>query len=123
PTNTATLYYVVVQPLPGGTPSVFSLPPSLVTARQPRTVDHLSWAPDNRRLVVSIGGGADDKQWDAFVMDTTTDHYYAPESGTGVPVVRGGGYYYRQAVFAPDGNPFGTVACSSGARARNPKVI
>src|SRR2546427_2494994 len=87
PTNAATLYYVVVQPLPGGTPSVFSLPPSLVNARQTRTVDHLSWAPDNRRLVVSIGGGADDKQWDAFVMDTTTDHYYAPESGTGVPVV------------------------------------
>ena len=123
PANAATLYYVVVQPIPGGTPSVFSLPPSLVTTHQTRTVDHLSWAPDNRRLVVSIEGGADDKQWSAFVMDTTTDHYYAPESGAGVPVERGGGFYYRQAVFEPDGNLFANVACCSGGKAPTATVM
>jgi hypothetical protein len=116
PTNTATLDYVVVQPLPGGTPSIFSLPPPLVIARQARTVNHLSWAPDNRRLAVSIDGGADNKQWNAFVMDTTTDHYYVPESGPGVPVEAGGGSYYREAVFAPNGNLFANVVCCSGAK-------
>jgi hypothetical protein len=116
PTNTATLYYVVVQPLPGGTPLVFSLPPSLVIARQSRTVNHLSWAPDNRRLAVSIDGGADDKQWNVFVMDTSTDHYFVPASGPGVPVEAGGGSYYREAVFAPNGNLFANVVCCSGAK-------
>jgi hypothetical protein len=114
PTNAATLYYVVVQPLPGGAPTVFSLPPSLVNASQTRTVNHLSWAPDSRRLAVSIEGGADNKQWNAFVMDTTTDNYYVSDAG--VPVERGGGFYYRQAVFAPDGNLFANVVCCSGAK-------
>jgi hypothetical protein len=123
PTNPAILYYVVVQPLPGGTPSVFSLPPSLVNTRQTRTVDHLSWAPDNRHLAVSIDGGADSKQWNAFVMDTTTDHYYVPESGTGVPVEQGGGFYYRQAVFEPDGNLFANVVCCSGAKTPTATVM
>src|SRR6202022_1548814 len=116
PTNTATLYYVVVQPIPGGTPSVFSLPPSLVIARQTRTVNHLSWAADNRRLAVSIDGGADNKQWNAFVMDTTTDHYFVPASGPGVPVERGGDFYYRQVVFTPNGNLFANIVCCSGAK-------
>jgi hypothetical protein len=123
PANAATLYYIVVQPLPGGTPSVFSLPPSLVTAGQTRTVNHLSWAPDNRRLAVSIEGGADNKQWNAFVMDTTTDHYYVPASGTGVPVERGDGFYYRQAVFAPNGNLFANVVCCSGAKTPTTSVM
>ena len=123
PTNSAILYYVVVQPLPGGTPSVFSLPPSLVNARQARTVDHLSWAPDNRRLAVSIDGGADGKLWNAFILDTTTDHYFVAESGSGVPVERGGGFYYRQAVFEPDGNLFANVACCSGAKAPTATVM
>jgi hypothetical protein len=122
-TTTATLYYVVVQPLPSGTPSVFSLPPSLVIAGQPRTVDHLSWAPDNRRLAVSIAGGADGTQWNAFVMDTATDHYYVPDGGTGVPVERGGGYYYRQVVFTPGGNLFANVVCCSGAKTPTATVM
>ena len=123
PTNPAILYYVVVQPLPGGTPSVFSLPPSLVNARQPRTVDHLSWAPDNRRLAVSIDGGADSKQWNAVVMDTAMDHYYVPESGTGVPVERGDEFSYHQAVFEPDGNLFANVVCCSGAKTPTATVM
>jgi len=123
PTNTATLYYVVVQPIPGGTPSVFSLPPSLVIARQTRNVNHLSWAPDNRRLAVSIDGGADNKQWNAFVMDTTTDHYFVPASGPGVPVERGGDFYYRQVVFTPNGNLFANIVCCAGAKAPTTTIM
>lgn|SRR6266851_5464712 len=122
-TNIATQYFVVVQPLGGANPTIYPLHPSLVSAKQTRTVNHLSWAPDNRRLLISIDGGSDDKQWNAYVMDTTTDHYYQPASGTGVPVERGGAYYYRQAVFLPDGNLFANIVCCSGTKKPSTTIL
>jgi hypothetical protein len=93
-----------------------TLSPAQVASGVPLVIDHLSWSPDNRRLAVSIDGGPDDRQWSISIMDTASDRTYAPAPGGGVPVARGGGSYYREAVFLPDGNLFVNLMCCAGRK-------
>ena len=122
-TNASTEYSVVVQPLAGTAPTAYLLPPSLVAAAQTRTVGHLSWAPDNRRLAVSIEGGTDNKQWNAHIVDTPIDRYYVTGNGAGVPVEGRAGSYYREVVFVPDGNLFANVVCCAGAKSPTTSLL
>jgi hypothetical protein len=114
--NPAAQYSVAIRPLAGGAPATLPLPPSLVSEGQTRTVNHLSWGPDSKHLLVSIDGGGDNKQWNAFIVDTAVDRSYVPANGGGVPVQQGAGFYYRQAVYLPDGNLFANLVCCSGAK-------
>lgn len=119
PSNIATEFSVEVRRLATGAHSSYPLPPAVVAGGLPEFIDHLSWAPDNRRLVVGIGGGQDNEQWNQFILDTTVDRFYTGSSANGValggiPVSGARGTYYREAAFLPDGSLFVNAVCCAG---------
>jgi hypothetical protein len=74
---------------------------------------------------VSAGPVQDNEGWDLVVMDLTAARYYLPSvtsAGTSsVPVAAGRSAarsYYREGVFAPDGELFVDVVCCSGVPVR-----
>lgn len=109
---TAASYMVVVRNLASGTESTFPLPPAVVSNGLPLPIGHLSWAPDGRRLAVTIDGGQDNEQWGLYILDRTTAKYYAASSP--VPVVGAPRSYYREAVFLPNGDLFVDRECCTG---------
>ena len=109
-------FFVAVRTLADGATTFYPLPPAQVAGGKALPIHHVSWAPDNRRLAVSIDGGPDNAQWSVSLMDTASDHYYASPAAGGVPVDRAGGYYYSEAVFLPDGNLFVNLMCCAGKK-------
>jgi WD40-like Beta Propeller Repeat len=109
---TASSYMIVVRNLTSGTESTFPLPPAVVSNGLPLPISHLSWAPDGRRLAVTIDGGQDNEQWGVYIFDRTTAKYYATSSP--LPVVGAPRSYYREAVFLPSGDLFVDRECCTG---------
>jgi hypothetical protein len=89
----------------------------------PAPIAHLSWAPDNDRLAVSIASVEDNEGWALNVVDTATARFY--QAGAGVTTVPVAGApnrqasYLREGVYLPDGDLFVSRACCAGFPVRN----
>jgi hypothetical protein len=120
PTTTSSDFTVVVRDLASGRERVYPAPPGTPSAL-PVAISRLSWGPGGRKLLVSAGPVQDNEGWQLTVMDLATARYYLPSgssAGTSsVPVAAGADAartYYREGVFAPDGQLFVNVVCCSG---------
>jgi len=111
---TAAAFAVIIRNLATGVETRLGLPPTVVANGLPLPIAHLAWAPDSRRLAVTIGGGQDNEQWRVSIIDRTRDKYYVPVAAPPVPPVGPKGTYYRQAVFAPNGDLFVDRECCAG---------
>lgn len=117
-------FMVVVRDLASGHETVYPEPP-LANSALPTAISRVSWAPGGQQLLVSVGPVQDNEGWDLVVMDLATARYYLPSGGSAgtssVPVTAGtsaAGSYYREGVFAPDGERFVNVVCCSGVPVR-----
>jgi hypothetical protein len=108
-------FAVVVRSLRTGHETKFPISPRYASGL-PVPISHLSWAPDNRRLAISITSTQDNQGWNLVVMDTTSDTYYDSPSNLSVPVTgdTAAQSYYSEGVFLPDGNLFVSRTCCSG---------
>jgi WD40-like Beta Propeller Repeat len=123
-TPTSSDFTVVVRDLASGHETVYPAPPGGDSAL-PVAISRLSWAPSGQQLLVSAGPVQDNEGWDLVVMDLAAARYYLPSvtsAGTSsVPVTSGPSAarsYYREGVFAPDGELFVNVVCCSGVPVR-----
>jgi hypothetical protein len=104
----------------GATVSIPELPPTQVGL--PSWVTHLSWAPDNDHLVVSVEGVQDNEGWALDILDTSTAHTYLPGAGvTTVPVTGAspdGQSYWSEGAYLPNGDLFVVHSCCAGVPAK-----
>jgi hypothetical protein len=99
--------------------------PQLPAGQQglPGPISHLSWAPDNRHLAVSIASVQDNEGWAVNIVDTASAQSYADGPGvssvpvTGDPTPQQS--YLREGVYMPGGNLFVSRACCGGFPPRN----
>ena len=94
--------------------------PQLPVGQQslPGPISHLSWAPDNQRLAVSIASVQDNEGWAVNIVDTASAQSYMDGPGvtpmpvTGDPTPQQS--YLREGVYMPGGNLFVSRACCGG---------
>jgi len=117
-------FMVVVRDLASGHENLYKAAPGTPSVL-PVAISRLSWAPDGKKLLVSMGPSQDNAGWDMAVIDLATARYYAVSGTsagvTSVPLPEGAGTgvsYYREGVFAPDGDMFVNVVCCSGVPVR-----
>jgi len=120
----AAAFKLVIRTLGSGAEHVLPQPPQVVHSGLPRPISHLSWAPDNTRLAVSISAIQDNEGWGLYIVDTAVARYYLPPAAgvtyipvTGSPNARDS--YIREGAFLPDGNLFISRACCGGVPIRN----
>lgn len=94
----------------------------------PEPISHLSWAPDNDHLAVSIASPEDNEGWNVNLLDTSQAQYYMAGSGvTYVPVTgkqsAGNFSYLREGVYMPNGDLFVSRACCAGIPPRNTSAL
>jgi WD40-like Beta Propeller Repeat len=117
------LYKLVVRTLSTGTQATYPMVPAGQDSGLPAPISHLSWAPDNQTIAVSISSVQDNEGWNLALVDTATAKYYL--SGAGVSYVRATGApnardsYLREGVYLPDGELFVSRACCAGVPPRN----
>jgi hypothetical protein len=120
--NPGTQFKLVVRTLASG--ATVTLPQLPVT--QPglfAPISHLSWAPDNTRLAVSIAAVQDNEGWAVNLVNTTTAKYYLTGDGvlslpvTGSPTAQQS--YLREGVYLPNSELFVSRACCGGVPVRN----
>ena len=84
----------------------------------PYPISHLSWAPDNDHLAVSISAPEDNEGWNLNIVDTSQAKYYLAGTGvTSVPVTgspTAQQSYLREGVYMPNGDLFVSRACCAG---------
>ena len=124
--NFAKSFKLVIRTLSSGAEQVLPLPPGQVASALPSPISHLSWAPDNTKLAVSVSAIQDNVGWAVNIVDTSVAHYYTPpgpDSGvltvpvTGSPDTQRS--YLREGIFLPDGNLFISRACCGGVPVHN----
>jgi hypothetical protein len=114
---------VVIRDLAGGGEKVLRAGPHPAS---PGSVPELSWSPDGRRLLVSVGAAKDNTASPAWILvrvDPATARYYLPSARSGASAVPVTGpdaarSYYRGGVFLPGGNLFVDRICCTDGRAR-----
>ena len=116
-----TAFHVDIRTLSSGTTvSIPELPPTQVGL--PAWVTHLSWAPDNDHLAVSVEGVQDNEGWALDVLDTSTARTYLPGAGvTTVPVTGAspdGQSYWSEGAYMPNGDLFVVHSCCAGIPAK-----
>jgi hypothetical protein len=122
--NLTPLFHLVVRTLSTGTTVTYPMVPAGQDSGLPAPISHLSWAPDNDHLAVSIASIEDNEGWNVNLVNTSTAKYYMAGTGvTYVPVTGtqspGKFSYLREAVYMPDGNLFVSRACCAGTPVRN----
>lgn len=108
---------LVIRDLAAGTETVYREPPA--ARRSPFTypVSHLSWSPDGKWLLLSMGEVQDGAGRALVLLDPARARYYmsyANGTATGLRRVAmaGGPYdYYREGAFLPDGNLLVNMVC------------
>jgi hypothetical protein len=118
-----TLYHLDIRTLNSG--ATVKLP--MLAAGQdsglPEPISHLSWAPDNDHLAVSISAAEDNEGWNLNILDTALAQYYLAGTGvtsvpvTGSPSARRS--YLREGVYMPNGDLFISRACCAGIPVQN----
>ena len=99
--------------------------PQLPAGQQalPGPISHLSWAPDNQHIAVSIASVQDNEGWAVNIVDTASAQSYSDGAGvaslpvTGDPTPQQS--YLREGVYMPGGNLFVSRACCGGFPPRN----
>jgi hypothetical protein len=89
----------------------------------PYPVFHLSWAPDNDHLAVSVWGIQDNEGYSLNLVDTAQASYYfygpgityVPPTGSPTPQQS----YLREGVYMPNGDLFISRACCAGIPPQN----
>jgi hypothetical protein len=117
------LYHLAIRTLgSGATASLPMLAPGQGSGL-PEPISHLSWAPDNDHLAVSIAAAEDNEGWNLNIVDTALAQYYLSGSGvtsvpvTGSPTARQS--YLREGAYMPNGDLFVSRACCAGIPVRN----
>jgi hypothetical protein len=118
-----TAFRLQVMALGGGAAS--KTIPQLPAAQQalPGPISHLSWAPDNQHIAVSIASVQDNEGWAVNIVDTASAQTYMDGPGvtslpvTGDPTPQQS--YLREGVYMPGGNLFVSRACCGGFPPRN----
>jgi WD40-like Beta Propeller Repeat len=122
-TNLSALYDLVVRTLSTGTQVSFPMVPASQDTGLPGPISHLSWAPDNSRIAVSISQVEDNEGWQVDIVDTAQAHDYMTGPGvTNLPVTGSpdtAASYLREGVFMPNGDLFISRACCAGIPVRN----
>jgi hypothetical protein len=117
------LYKLVVRSLGTGTQTTYPMVPPGQDSGLPAPISHLSWAPDDLRLAVSIASIQDNEGWNLALVDTQSAKYYLSGAGvtdvpvTGQPNTRDS--YLREGVYLPSGELFVSRACCAGIPVRN----
>jgi hypothetical protein len=83
----------------------------------PFPISHLSWAPDNQHIAVSIAAVQDNEGWGVYLVDPPSSQYYlASPDATPVRVTGSDAQasFLREGVYMPNGNLFVSRACCGG---------
>jgi len=122
-TDLATAYHLDIRTLSSGYTARLPMVAAGQSSGLPYAISHLSWAPDNSHLAVSITAPQDNEGWNLNVLDTTQAQYYL--SGNGVVSVLATGSptpqqsYLREGVYMPNGDLFVSRACCGGLPIHN----
>ncbi|MGH3199071.1 MAG: ATP-binding cassette domain-containing protein [Streptosporangiaceae bacterium] len=79
PAATGAEFEVAIRDLPDGHETLYPVPPGAASTL-PYPVSRLSWAPDGKRLLVSVGPSQDNEGWDLVQINPATSRYYLPSS-------------------------------------------
>ena len=121
--NIVDFYHVDIRTLSSGSTVKLAMLPASQSSGLPYPISHLSWAPDNDHLAVSISAPEDNEGWNLNIVDTSRAQYYL--SGTGVTSVPATGSptpqqsYLREGVYMPNGDLFVSRACCAGDPVHN----
>jgi hypothetical protein len=116
--NIVDFYHVDIRTLSSGSTIKLAMLAASQSSGLPYPISHLSWAPDNDHLAVSISAPEDNEGWNLNIVDTSLAQYYL--SGTGVTSVPATGSptpqlsYLREGVYMPNGDLFVSRACCAG---------
>jgi hypothetical protein len=120
--NPGTQFKLIVRTLStGATVAIPQLPVTQPGLFAP--ISHLSWAPDNTHLAVSIASVQDNEGWAVNLVDTTTAKSYLTGDGvntvpvTGSPTAQQS--YLREGIYLPNNELFVSRACCGGVPVRN----
>jgi hypothetical protein len=120
--NPGTQFMLVVRTLASG--ATVTMPQSPITQQGLfAPISHLSWAPDNTYLAVSISAVQDNEGWAVNLLNTTSAKYYQTGEGvvsvpvTGSPTAQQS--YLREGVYLPNDELFVSRACCGGVPVRN----
>ncbi len=117
------LYHLAIRTLSSGATVSLPMVPAGQDSGLPAPISHLSWAPDNDHLAVSIDAVEDNEGWNLNIVNTAQAPYYL--SGTGVTSVPVTGSptaqrsYLREGVYMPNGDLFVSRACCAGVPVHN----
>jgi hypothetical protein len=121
--NFLPLYHLAVRTLSSGATESLAMVPANQFSGLPIPISHVSWAPDNRRVAVSIASSQDNEGWGVYLVDTATAQDYAAGAGTALLPVTGQPTpqqsYLREGVYMPNGNLFVSRACCGGFPIQN----
>ena len=123
PADFVSHFRLAIRTLSSGATTTLPMVPAGQDTGLPAPIEHLSWAPDNDHLAVSIAAVEDNEGWNLVLVDTASAHYYLTGAGTtNVPVTGGPNArdsYLREGVYLPDGDLFVSRACCAGEPVRN----
>lgn len=112
------LYHLKIRTLSSGATVSLPMVPASQFSGLPIPISHLSFAPDNQHLAVSIASAQDNEGWGVYIVDTASAQYYVTGPGTTLVPVTGQptaqSSYLREGVYMPDGNLFVSRACCAG---------
>jgi hypothetical protein len=117
------LYHLAIRTLSSGTTVNLPMVPAGQGSGLPAPISHLSWAPDNDHVAVSIAAVQDNEGWNLNIVNTAQAPYYLSGTGvtsvpvTGSPTVQQS--YLREGVYMPNGDLFVSRACCAGFPVRN----
>jgi hypothetical protein len=118
-----TLFHLDIRTLSSGATMKLAMVAPGQDSGLPYPISHLSWAPDNDHLAVSIAAPQDNEGWNLTLVDTAQAQYYLSGSGvvsvpvTGSPDVQQS--YLREGVYMPNGDLFVSRACCGGMPTTN----
>jgi hypothetical protein len=122
-TNIVPLYHLAIRTLNSGSTVNLPMVPPGQGSGLPYPISHVSWAPDNDHVAVSIEPGQDNEGWNLNLVDSSQAQDYL--SGTGVTSVPVTGNptpqqsYLREGVYMPNGDLFVSRACCAGEPVHN----
>ncbi len=117
------LYKLVVRTLASASQVSYPMVAKGQDSGLPAPISHLSWAPDNDHLAVSIASIQDNEGWNLALVDTAVAKFYLSGGGisyvpaTGKPAARRS--YLREGIYLPNGNLFVSRACCAGVPVHN----
>ena len=120
--NFLALYHLRVRTLSSGATDSLSMVSADQYSGLPWPISHVSWAPDNQHIAVSVAAPQDNEGWGVYLVDPPGSQYYltspdaTPVRVTGTDAQQS---YLREGVYMPNGNLFVSRACCGGSPVNN----